>query len=145
MLEPKIGETRPHEMNAQRILAAGFGAAFAVAGAAGYFAGDSLWVFGVNGLHNAAHLVSGAAGLLSAAYAGGRLARRFNVAMGMLYLAAAAGGFVFPSLARALANINLADNLLHLGLGALLAGVGFGWPLRAERWRMEARRPTTGR
>jgi hypothetical protein len=47
------------------------------------------------------------------------------------YLLVTALGFVAPALTASLLAINPADNFLHLVLGIVLAGVGFGVPSKA--------------
>jgi glucose uptake protein GlcU len=50
---------------------------------------------------------------------------------GVVYLLVTALGFVAPALTASLLAINPADNFLHLVLGIVLAGVGFGVPSKA--------------
>jgi len=66
--------------------------------------------------------LGGAAGF----YAGGRWARYYNQRFGVIYLLVTALGFVAPALTASQLAINSADNVLHLALGIVLAGVGFG-------------------
>ena len=80
-------------------------------------------LFGVNVLHNVAHIVLGVAGL--AAATSHSRARAYLLVGGALYLALAVFGLVIDrgedvnSLA-----LNTADNWLHLGLAALMLAVG---------------------
>jgi len=116
----------------QQPLAQGVRAVPTLGGAAGFFTGGTLSIFGINALHNAVHLVSvvhlvsGVLGLAAGFYAGGRWARYYNQRFGVIYLLVTALGFVAPALTPSQLAINSADNVLHLALGIVLAGVGFG-------------------
>ena len=116
----------------QQPLAQGVRAVPTLGGAAGFFTGGTLSIFGINALHNAVHLVSvvhlvsGVLGLAAGFYAGGRWARYYNQRFGVIYLLVTALGFVAPALTASQLAINSADNVLHLALGIVLAGVGFG-------------------
>ena len=110
--------------NIQTLLARIVGAVLTVVGLVGFFSGDALLMFGLNPLHNVVHLVSGVVGLW-AGFTGG-CAVHYNKWFGVIYILVAVLGFVVPDLMVSLLNINAADNLLHLLLGVVLAGVGFG-------------------
>jgi glucose uptake protein GlcU len=110
----------------QQPLAQVVGAVLTLVGVAGFFTGGTLLIFGINALHNVVHLVSGVLGLAAGFYAGGQWARYYNQGFGVIYLLVAALGFVAPAQTASLLAINSADNLLHLALGIVLAGVGFG-------------------
>jgi hypothetical protein len=86
-------------------------------------------VFGVNALHNAVHVVTGFGGL-AAGYAAG-WANEYNKYGGLAYLLVFALGVVAFGFMEDPLNVNTADNLLHLGLAVVLAGVGFGV---SDRW-----------
>lgn len=87
-----------------------------------------LGIFGVNGVHNIIHLVSGIIGLV----AGYNAPRSFNRWFGILYLAVFAVGMAAllggVTLIVDLVALNMADNLLHLGaaVGLLVVGYGLG-------------------
>jgi hypothetical protein len=111
------------------------------------FAGDrpSARIFGVfqiSGLHNLAHLLSGAVALALARTAAG--ARTYLIGGGAFYLAFWLVGFVnhaywIPS--------NNADDWLHLALGVLMIAVGVSSAAR-RKWRgvePERRIPEGGR
>jgi preprotein translocase subunit Sss1 len=109
-------------MDLQTNLARVVGVVLTVVGVVGFFTESTLWIFGVNTLHNLVHLASGLAGLVVGFSAG---AKAFNKWFGVIYLAVGALGFIIPALLSTLLNINTADNVLHLALGLVLAGVGF--------------------
>jgi hypothetical protein len=110
----------------QQLLAQVVGAVLTLVGVAGFLTGGTLLIFGINPLHNVVHLVSGVLGLAAGFYAGGLWARSYNQGLGVVYLLVTVLGFVAPALAASLLAINSADNFLHLVLGIVLAGVGFG-------------------
>ncbi|MBI3457005.1 MAG: DUF4383 domain-containing protein [Candidatus Rokubacteria bacterium] len=110
----------------QQPLAQVVGAVLTLVGVAGFFTGGTLLIFGINALHNVVHLVSGVLGLAAGFYTGGQWARYYNQGFGIIYLLVTALGFVAPALTASLLAINSADNFLHLALGLVLAGVGFG-------------------
>lgn len=110
----------------QQPLAQVVGAVLTLVGVAGFFTGGTLVIFGINALHNVVHLVSGVLGLAVGFYAGAQWARYYNQGFGVIYLLVTALGFVAPALTASLLAINSADNFLHLALGIVLAGVGFG-------------------
>ncbi len=115
----------------QQLLAQVVGAVLTLVGVAGFLTGGMLLIFGINALHNVVHLVSGVLGLAAGFYAGGQWARYYNQGLGVVYLLVTALGFVAPALTASLLAINPADNFLHLALGIVLAGVGFGVPSKA--------------
>ena len=110
----------------QQPLAQVIGAVLTLVGVAGFFTGGTLLIFGINALHHVVHLVSGVLGLAAGFSAGGQWARYYNQGFGVIYLLVTALGFVAPALTASLLAINAADNFLHLALGIVLAGVGFG-------------------
>ena len=102
----------------QQPLAQGVRAVPTLGGAAGFFTGGTLSIFGINALHNAVHLVSvvhlvsGVLGLAAGFYAGGRWARYYNQRFGVIYLLVTALGFVAPALTASQLAINSANNVL---------------------------------
>jgi len=116
----------------QQLLAQVVGAVLTLVGAAGFLTGGTLLIFGINTLHNLVHLLSGVLGLAAGFYAGGQWARYYNQGFGVVYLLVTVLGFAAPALAASLLAINPADNFLHLALGIVLAGVGFGVPSKAR-------------
>ncbi len=116
----------------QQLLAQVVGAVLTLVGAAGFLTGGTLLIFGINTLHNLVHLLSGVLGLAAGFYAGGQWARHYNQGFGVVYLLVTVLGFAAPALAASLLAINPADNFLHLGLGIVLAGVGFGVSSKAR-------------
>ncbi len=110
-----------------RFYAAGAGGALVVLGIVGFFYSASfgspgevdelLGVFAVNGWDNVLHILSGALGLIAADYA----SRRYSLWIGIFYAVLGFWGFAIGSGESILGvlPVNTADNLLHLGLGAL--------------------------
>lgn len=114
----------------QVLTALGIGAVITLVGVLGFalvpVEGELLGVFGVNTLHNAVHLLTGLAGLAAGYVGAGGFSDEYNKYGGLAYLLLAALWLVVPALLIDLLNNNVADTLLHLGLGVVLAGVGFG-------------------
>lgn len=119
-----------------RVYAGLFGAVLVAAGVIGFFyestftddkaVRDSVFgILDVNGWHNVVHIATGALGL--AAYAAGAAASRtYALALGVVYLAVAAWGFIIGDGDSILSIIpvNTEDNVLHLVIG--LAGLAAG-------------------
>jgi len=110
------------------------GATLVLAGIIGFFYNSDFTsdkgvrdaVFGVldvNGWHNVVHILTGVLGLLAFAL-GAYAARTYAMALGIVYLAVAAWGFIVGDGDSILSIIpvNTEDNILHLLLG--VAGVG---------------------
>lgn len=112
--------------NVQKTVAQIVGVVLTLVGLLGFFMGPNLFGFTVNGLHNVVHLVTGLIGLWAGFSKGGEYAQGYNKWLGVVYLLVAVLGFVAPALMVSLLNGNSADNFLHLVLGLVLAGVGFG-------------------
>lgn len=110
----------------QKLVAQIVGAVLLVVGLAGFFSDGMLLMLGVNGLHNFVHVASGIAGLALGFYANGMHAQYFNKVFGVVYIIVAILGFVASGLMMDLLAINTADNILHIVIGVILAGVGFG-------------------
>jgi len=82
-------------------------------------------LFEVNIFHNIAHLLIGAA-LLISGLSNVRAAKAANITVGTAYLLLGIVGlFLIGSPANILA-INAADNVLHFASAAILLAVGFG-------------------
>lgn len=115
----------------QKTVAMLVGIVFVLIGVLGFIpalvpGGALLGIFGVNALHSIVHLLFGVLGI-AAAYTG--WPRMYNRVIGIVYLALAVLGFI-PALVingnlLGLVSINLADNFLHLVVGAVLVIVGF--------------------
>lgn len=88
--------------------------------------GQLMGLFGVNIAHNGVHLLSGLLGIAVGFVAGGRYASLYNKLFGLVYLALVPLWLIVPESMDALLNVGLADTLLHLALGVVLAGVGYG-------------------
>ena len=87
-----------------------------------------LGLFEVNTLHNVIHLASGALTVLAATQGVGAM-RTWGRLFGLVYLAVAIAGFITPDL-FGLMHVNMADNILHVGLAAVFLYVGFLSPPR---------------
>jgi hypothetical protein len=117
--------------NMNKTVALVFGIVFLLIGILGFIPALTpgmalLGLFMVNGVHSVVHLLFGALGI-AAAFTGTE--RLYNRAGGIIYLVIGILGFI-PALAPGgmllgLVMINLADNILHLVIGAVLAYVGF--------------------
>jgi Domain of unknown function (DUF4383) len=86
----------------------------------------SLLGFDVDLVHNLVHLLTGIVGLL-AAFTG--WSRRFNQVFGIIYLLVGLAGLIpglyFDQRLLGLMHVNAADNVLHLLVGLIAAGIGF--------------------
>jgi Domain of unknown function (DUF4383) len=113
-----------------------FGAVFVVVGLAGFLVsgghpaagatgGALLGLFQVNVLHNVVHLAIGAV-MIAAALRGDRAARSANRGFGVLYLVLFVAGLFLVGTPLNIVALNGGDNILHLVLGVVLAGAGFG-------------------
>lgn len=82
-----------------------------------------LGIFQVSVLHNVVHLLFGIVGLAMAKSVAG--AKTFLVGGGVIYLVLFLYGLVVPHDGAAnFVPVNMADNLLHLGLGIGMVGAG---------------------
>lgn len=81
-------------------------------------------VFGRNYLHDAVHLLTGAAALGAGYYAGGRYAGKASIGLGAVYLLVTIVSIVMVDLMHGLLEVNTADNALHVVLALLLLGTG---------------------
>lgn len=88
--------------------------------------GQLFGIFGVNTLHNAIHLLTGLAGLAAGYSAGGGFSDEYNQYGGLAYLLLVVLWLILPAFMNGLLNIGLPDTILHLALGGILVGVGFG-------------------
>lgn len=113
-----------------RLFALAIGVVFLLVGVLGFLlnpsGGELLGIFAVNVVHNLIHVVVGVLGI-AAAYTG--RSRLFAQGLGVVYLLVGVLGLI-PGLAPdgmllGLVHINMADNILHLVVGALSALVGF--------------------
>lgn len=83
-----------------------------------------LGIFGVTLLHNIVHLAVGAAFLVGSSSDDN--AKKVSLAVGAVYVLVGVIGLFNIEFINDLLFINLADNLLHLGTGALALAVGAG-------------------
>lgn len=109
-----------------------FGAVYITVGLVGFagFVGGTasqeptmlLGIFGVTLAHNIVHLAVGAAFL--AGSLSNRSAQAVSLVVGGVYVLVGVIGVASIDFVDGLLNINLADNLLHLGTGALFVLIG---------------------
>ena len=110
----------------QQTLALVVGIVLTLVGVIGFYSGESLLGFGLNAIHNIVHLVTGVLGLVVGFSETVANSVFYNKWVGVIYVLVAILGFIQPDLMASLLNVNTADNILHLVLGIVLAGVGFG-------------------
>jgi len=115
----------------QKTVALVVGSVFVLVGILGFIpalvpGGALLGIFEVNVLHSIVHVLFGVLGI-AAAYTG--LSRLYNRVIGIVYLVLFLLGLIpvlyINGALLGLVSINLADNLLHLVVGAVLVLVGF--------------------
>jgi len=107
----------------QKTFAMVIGAIFLLIGIIGFFNDPILGIFHVNLLHNIVHLVTGVL-FLGAAFGG--FARVMNKWFGLVYLLVGIIGlFGVLTFLEVQAGFADADNLLHIVLGIVIAGVGW--------------------
>lgn len=100
------------------------GLVLTLAGIAGFFVGDMLFMFHVDTTHNVVHLASGLAGLF--AFGSSQLySRWYLILLGLVYGVVTILGFATGEIAG-LFMVNAADNYLHLAIAAVCLIVGFG-------------------
>ena len=122
--------------NINKTIAMVFGIVFLLIGVLGFVpaltpGGALLGLFMVNGVHSVIHLLFGVLGIAAALTGASVL---YNRVGGVIYLVIGLLGFV-PALVPngmllGLVMINLADNILHLVIGAVLTYVGFALTAR---------------
>jgi hypothetical protein len=97
------------------------GVVFVLIGLLGFVNSPVLGLFEVNILHNLIHLVSG---VLLLMYAGKSSAKTVALVLGIVYGLVTVLGFLMGGNILGLISVNMADNLLHLVLAAVLLVVG---------------------
>ena len=108
---------------------------FAVTGGVSFLATEGgllLGIFMVNPAHNVAHLVIGAA-LLISGLASVRAAKATNTLVGAAYLLLGIVGFFLVGTAANVLALNTFDHFLHLASALVLLAVGLGADRSAER------------
>ncbi len=110
-----------------KLLVQVIGVVLTLVGILGFFNDPVLGLFDVNAAHNIVHLATG----LIALYIGfgaAQYAVDFNKWFGVIYIVIGVAGFIpgLQGLLASLLEVNMADTLLHLAIGLVLAGVGFG-------------------
>jgi hypothetical protein len=113
------------EKGLQTTFATVLGAVLLLVGIIGFFNNPVLGIFGVNGLHNAIHLISGAIGIWAGVWGGIAASRWYNRIFGIVYLLVAILGWVASGAMANLLMIDAADNWLHLLIGVVSGGIGF--------------------
>src|SRR5207302_47435 len=97
--------------------------------AGGYIGGALVFAYGVRvtGWHNVVHIVTGALGLVSLAYAA---ARSYALLLGVVYVVVAVWGFIIGNHESILGFIpvNTEDSVLHVILGVTGLGAYFATP-----------------
>lgn len=122
--------------NTQKVVALLFGAVLAVVGILGFIPqlvvdDKLLGIFGITPLHNVVHLSSGVVGLAAGYGASGRSFNRyFGLIYVLVFVVGVAGVIAGIELVTGTGtlglNIDWADNVLHLAIAVVLAGVGYG-------------------
>lgn len=101
------------------------GIVFVALGLLGFVSDPVLGIFAVDALHNGVHIVSGLLAL-AAVGAGSQMMRLYARVFGVVYGVMGVVGFIMPGdMVLGLLEANLADDLLHVALAALL--LYFGW------------------
>lgn len=127
--------TATEDTGIQKNIALLFGVVLTLVGIIG-FAGilvtdqKILGIFGISPLHNAVHLLTGIIGLGVGFAAAGAYATDYNKYLGAVYILVFVVGVVVlaanVTFVVDLLGLNWADNVLHLLIGIVLVGVGFG-------------------
>ncbi|REJ04502.1 DUF4383 domain-containing protein [Microbacterium bovistercoris] len=108
---------------------------FAVTGGVSFLATEGgllLGIFMVNPLHNVAHLLIGAALLISGLISV-RAAKATNIVVGAAYLLLGIAGFFLVGTAANILALNTFDHFLHLASALLLLAVGVATDRTAQR------------
>ncbi len=108
-------------MGTNQTLAKVLGVVLLLFGIVGFLVGDSLVGFGLNPLHNIVHLLTGAV-FAWAGFAASAPVHKVNQIVGIVYIIVGLVGFAGV---LGFLNVNLADNVLHLIIGAAGAYVGY--------------------
>ncbi len=84
-----------------------------------------LGLFMVGGIHNAIHLLSGAAAVLGGLKSE-KYAKLYFQVFGSVYALVTIVGFIQKDTVLGIFHINTADNFLHLALAVVILAIGFG-------------------
>lgn len=131
--------TATNDIDDQTTVAIGVGAVLTLVGVFGFSdllvsEAKILGIFGITALHNAVHLLTGLVLVVGGMVAGGTKGEQVNRYLGVTYLLVFVVGVVgvlagisFVTGAESVQlHIGWADNVLHLAIGGLLAGMGYG-------------------
>ena len=105
----------------------GLGVVLLGVGVAGVLSGGHahhLAVFGINASHNAVHILSGIAGIVTALM-GLKAAKYFCLIFGAVYGLVTLAGFMNLPQVVSMLNLNTADNWLHLAIAGACLYFGF--------------------
>jgi hypothetical protein len=102
-----------------------FGVVFLVVGLLGLFQNPILGIFATDGLHNTVHLLTGVVGVI-AALSGEKGSKLYLQVFGVVYALVAVLGFFGGTSILGLITTNVADNILHAVVAAVLLWGGFG-------------------
>ncbi|MEK6826552.1 MAG: DUF4383 domain-containing protein [Nanoarchaeota archaeon] len=111
--------------NTQKTWAIIAGIVLVLIGLLGFIQSPLLGIFSVNALHNLVHIVTGAI-FLWAGFTKSKVVKQTNQWLGVIYIAVALIGFFGLLTFLAVNAGNDPDNWLHLILGIVSAGVGWG-------------------
>ena len=95
------------------------GVVLLLVGVLGFFMGDSVFGLGVNTLHNIVHLLTGAI-FAWAGFAASAPTKQVNQWLGIIYVLVGIVGFFAL---QDLLALNAADNVLHIVIGVVSAGI----------------------
>ena len=99
------------------------GVVFLILGVLGFVQNPVLGLFEIDTMHNAVHLLSGAAALICWSKGLGTT-KMYLLVFGAIYGVVAVLGFVKPSPLLGLITVNMMDNYLHTGIAAVCLIVG---------------------
>lgn len=112
-------------MGTQKIYALILGIILAVFGVLGFVQSPILGLFGVNAFHNVLHIIAGGFGI----YVGLKgVGPGYNKTIGWIGVGLFVLGFIpgINTLLQNLIELNMGDNILHVVIGLVSLGVGYG-------------------
>lgn len=126
-----------------------FGIIFLLLGILGFVPGASVQLEGLphlfgmfahDAIYNTVHIITGIIGLLAAS--SDRYAKWYLQVFGIAYLLIALAGFLQGDTVVGLFTVNMAGNVLHLGLGIGLLIAGFALPVSTAMSPKNTAKPT---